>query len=122
MIAGAPSPWVAIAATGLLGAGLFLPFAPQLTLAHSYLPGHVGMASGIALGVTSAVGGGVSAVLGHVGEAWGLRVVFVILTGSLVAGLCCALFLHDPERRHRPRSAPLPHSASLVTADRDGVR
>jgi FSR family fosmidomycin resistance protein-like MFS transporter len=114
LIATAQSPWMAIAATGLLGAGLCLPFAPQLTLAHSYLPRHVGTASGVALGLTSAVAGVVTAILGHVGESHGLRAVFAILAGTLVAGLCGALFLRDPGRlpsvdasadavlRHRP--------------------
>lgn len=125
LIATAQTPWVAIAATGLLGAGLCLPFAPQLTLAHSYLPRHVGTASGVALGVTSAIAGVVTAILGHVGEAHGLRAVFAILAGTLVAGLCGALFLRDPGRHSlagASADAVRRHRPDLVTTELDRAR
>lgn len=100
-IAVAPAAWVAVIGTCVLGAGIFLPFAPHITLSHSYLPRRIGAASGISIGVTSAIGGLMSTGLGHLADASGLRVVFVILAAALAVGIVVGFTLRDPVPRKR---------------------
>lgn len=96
----APSPVVVIAATAVLGASLFLPFAAQIMLSHSYLPNRIGMASGVTLGLTLSLGGLVSPLLGSVADAWSVRTVFVIVAVLLGAGFALSFTL--AERRSVP--------------------
>jgi FSR family fosmidomycin resistance protein-like MFS transporter len=63
-------------------------YSPIIALSQSYLPNHVGMASGIALGVAVSCGGIVAPILGTVGDSFGLQMVFVI-----VAIICAGMFV-----------------------------
>jgi FSR family fosmidomycin resistance protein-like MFS transporter len=102
-IAAAPATWVVVVATGLLGAGVFMPFAPQLTLAYTYLPRRVGTASGLSIGLTATLGGLVTAGLGHVADVTGPRAVFAVVAVFLALGVAFAFTLRDPEARRRSR-------------------
>jgi FSR family fosmidomycin resistance protein-like MFS transporter len=113
VIAVAPTAWIVVVATCLVGGGVFMPFAPQLTLAHSYLPRRMGTASGLSIGLTSAIGGLLTAALGHVADAAGLRVVFGVLAAFLVVGVVGAFTLQDPAAR----ALPEPVDPALTTAD-----
>ena len=97
-IAVAPSAWVVVVAACFLGGGVFMPFAPQLTLSYTYLPRRVGAASGLSIGLTSALGGLVTAGLGHLADAAGLRPVFAVVAGFLAVGIVGAFTLQDPQR------------------------
>lgn len=100
----APSAWLTIVATCLVGGGVFMPFAPQLTLAHSYLPRRVGAASGLSIGLTSALGGVITAALGHVADTTGLRMVFTLMAACLAVGVAGAFALRDPKSLPHPRA------------------
>jgi FSR family fosmidomycin resistance protein-like MFS transporter len=113
-IATAPSGWVAVIGTCLLGAGIFLPFASHITLSHSYLPRRIGAASGISIGVTSAIGGLMSAGLGHLADANGLRIVFVILVGALVVGIVVGFVLRVPAKPPAPATLGAPERGLAV--------
>lgn len=89
------SPWMALS-IGLLMVfaiclNLFNPAA--VTLGQSYLPQHLGMASGLTFGVAVAVGGVAAPLLGLVGDAIGLTAVMFILTAVGVGGLAVSLGL-----------------------------
>src|SRR5690606_19065087 len=56
----APTATIVIITTGALGLSLFVPFAAQITLSHSYLPNRIGIASGITVGLTVSLGGVIS--------------------------------------------------------------
>ncbi len=79
---------VMVAAFGL---NLFNPSA--VALGQSYLPQHLGMASGLTFGVAVAVGGVASPILGAVGDMVGLTPVMWTLFGIALAGfaLSCVL-------------------------------
>ncbi|GGD41917.1 MAG: MFS transporter [Gordonia sp. (in: high G+C Gram-positive bacteria)] len=96
----APSPVVVIIATAILGTSLFLPFAAQITLSHSYLPNRIGMASGVTLGLTLSLGGLVSPLLGSIADQTSVQSVFVIVAVLLVAGFALSFILK--ERRSGP--------------------
>jgi len=91
----APSPAVVIVATGLLGVSLFVPFAPQITLAHSYLPNRVGMASGLTLGLTLSLGGIVSPVLGSLADHTSIRTALTLLVGLLTVAFALSFVLYE---------------------------
>ncbi|WP_336650908.1 MULTISPECIES: MFS transporter [unclassified Leucobacter] len=91
----APNPAVVIVATGALGVALFLPFAAQITLSHSYLPNRIGIASGVTLGLTLSFGGVVSPLLGKVADASDVRIVFVIMAALLVVGFGLSFALRE---------------------------
>jgi FSR family fosmidomycin resistance protein-like MFS transporter len=89
-------------ATLCLGFTLFLPFAAHITLSHSYLPRRIGMASGVALGLTFSIGGFVSPLFGVIAEQSGVGAVFGIVGGLIVLGLGLSLLL-----RERAQAAPI---------------
>lgn len=91
----APSPAVVIVATAVLGASLFLPFAAQITLSHSYLPNRIGMASGVTLGLTLSLGGLVSPLLGSIADQTNIQTVFIIVAALLVVGFGLSFFLKE---------------------------
>ncbi|RLP75057.1 MFS transporter [Mycetocola tolaasinivorans] len=95
----APAPPFAVLATGVLGVSLFLPFSPQVTLSHAFLPNRIGLASGVTLGLTLSFGGLMSPLLGVIADASSVRTAFVVMAGLLIVALAVALVLRDPARR-----------------------
>lgn len=70
---------------------LFNPAA--VTLGQSFLPQHLGMASGLTFGVAVAVGGVAAPLLGFVGDMVGLTPVLLALVAIGVGGLVMSLGL-----------------------------
>jgi len=85
----------AIVLAGVLGWALFLPFALHVTLSHAYLPRHLGTASGVTLGMATALGGLLTPLLGVLADAVDPRAVFVVIAAVIAAGLVCSLFLRE---------------------------
>lgn len=102
----APSPAIVAIATGALGIALFIPFAPQITLAHSYLPNRIGLASGVTLGLTLSLGGLVSPALGALADATNIRTTLTLMTGLLVIAFAASFLLR--ERTPRALDTPAP--------------
>ena len=70
------------------------------------LPNHVGLASGITMGLASSFGGVVSPILGKVGDAQGLPTVLWILAGVAVVACVGSFFVPDaPETVKVPTSS-----------------
>lgn len=80
---------VALLAVVALGVNLFNP--PAIALGQSFVPQHLGMASGLSFGVAVAVGGVVSPALGAFGDVVGLVPVMWALVGFAAVGLALAL-------------------------------
>lgn len=98
----APSPVLVIIATALLGVSLFLPFAAQITLSHSYLPNRIGVASGVTLGLTLSLGGLVSPLLGVLADRASIQLVFIVIAVLVLAGFGLSFTLK--ERQTQPHS------------------
>ncbi|UYQ77849.1 MFS transporter [Glutamicibacter sp. JL.03c] len=96
----APTELTLTIATAALGVNLFIPFAAQITLSHSYLPNRIGVASGVTLGLTLSLGGVISPLLGVVADRYTVWSVFVIMTVVLIAGFALSWIL--TERRTEP--------------------
>ncbi|GAA5195341.1 MFS transporter [Microbacterium jejuense] len=91
----APAEVTAIVLAGVLGWALFLPFALHVTLSHAYLPRHLGTASGVTLGMATALGGLLTPLLGVLADAVDPRAVFVVLAAVIAAAFVCALFVRE---------------------------
>ena len=91
----APTTVVVTIATAVLGPSLFLPFAAQITLSHSFLPNRIGMASGVTLGLTLSLGGLVSPLLGSMADQRSVRSVFVVIAVLLAVGFVLSFVLKE---------------------------
>lgn len=91
----APSPLIVIVATAALGVSLFIPFAAQITLSHSYLPNRIGVASGVTLGLTLSLGGVVSPLLGKIADHNSVQLVFIIMAVLVAVGFALSFILKE---------------------------
>lgn len=91
----APSPVLVTVGTAVLGVSLFIPFAAQITLSHSYLPNRIGLASGATLGLTLSLGGVVSPLMGQIADRTNVQSVFVIIVALLVIGFAMSFTLKE---------------------------
>ncbi|MFF8618940.1 MFS transporter [Streptomyces sp. NPDC015350] len=90
-----PTPVVVIITTAALGFSLFIPFAAQITLSHSYLPNRIGVASGVTLGLTLSLGGLVSPLLGKIADNTGIHFVFIVMAALVAAGFALSFVLKE---------------------------
>ncbi|MFD4957622.1 MFS transporter [Microbacterium sp. NPDC058389] len=109
----APTEAAAVVLAGLLGGALFLPFALHVTLSHAYLPRHLGTASGVTLGMATALGGLLTPVLGVLADAVDPRAVFVVLAGVIAAAFVCALFVRERTDLTPERDAAAPAGSEV---------
>jgi FSR family fosmidomycin resistance protein-like MFS transporter len=93
----APGPAVAFVSAFVLGLGLYVPFAVHTTLGQEYLPGRIGTASGVTLGLAVSAGGMVAPLLGLVADAYGIRTAPALLLVLPVVALAVSTRL--PETR-----------------------
>lgn len=71
-----------------IGVTQAIAYPSAVALGQSFVPRHLGMASGLSFGVVVCVGGMFSPVLGAVGDTVGLTAVFLIMVGfALVAAV-----------------------------------
>ncbi|MFE3961050.1 MFS transporter [Nocardia sp. NPDC059091] len=103
-LASAPSTTVALVAVVVVGIAMFLPFAPQVTLAQDYLPNRPGTASGVTLGLAMSVGGVMSPAFGVLADHSGPRVAITASVAVLFAASAVAWTLRDrvPENEFAP--------------------
>jgi FSR family fosmidomycin resistance protein-like MFS transporter len=110
----AAPPTLAIVIGFFVGAATIATFAVSVVMGQEYLPGRIGMASGITLGLSIGLGGLGAPLLGLVADRWGLDVTMNIVTGLPLIGLALALTLprggarpgREREREREPAAAP----------------
>jgi FSR family fosmidomycin resistance protein-like MFS transporter len=92
----------AIAVLALIGVVLSTTYSPMIILGQRYLPNHIGLSSGVTLGVAVSIGGVATPLLGQVADHYGLwaALATLALVPILSAGL--ALTLPHPDRVHWP--------------------
>ncbi len=81
----------------LIPTAMFLNFAfsPSVALGQKFIPNHIGLASGITMGLASSFGGVVSPMLGKVADNTSVPVVMWILVGIAVASCVFSFFVPD---------------------------
>lgn len=79
---------------------LNLAYSPSVVLGQKLLPNHIGLSSGITMGLASSFGGVVSPLLGVVGDCYGVDTVMWILAGiCVVTALSSVILPEDPDKR-----------------------
>ena len=84
----------------VLGLGSNIGYSAMVTLGQLYLPNHIGLASGVTLGLSVSIGGILAPVLGTLGDAHGLRIVFFILAGLAVLAMLISIIVPGRGKGH----------------------
>lgn len=91
------SPIAALVLIAVLAVTEDISYPSAVALGQSFVPHHLGMASGISFGVMVCIGGIASPALGLVGDALGLQAVMFCVAAIALAGIAIAAFI--PTRR-----------------------
>lgn len=104
LVGGAPG-IIALAACGMCVVGTF---GLSTVLAQQYLPRHVGLASGISVGLAMGVGGVAAVLLGALADTIDLRTALLVAAAAPILGfvLCLRLPADEPHARVRPVGYP----------------
>jgi FSR family fosmidomycin resistance protein-like MFS transporter len=119
-------PALAMAFAALSGAVTIATFAVTIVMGQEFLPGRIGVASGVTIGLSIGLGGVGAPLLGLLADAHGLRSVFELMAVFPAAALLLSLLL--PVRRDDDRSglgagaaAPLVTRRSEPSSERVGA-
>ena len=91
VLAGLPYLPVTVTVVVVLALAMNLSYPSTVTLGQSFLPNHLGTASGLSYGLVTRIGGIASPGLGLVGDAFGLIPVFLLLAVAAPVSLAFAL-------------------------------
>jgi MFS transporter, FSR family, fosmidomycin resistance protein len=83
----------AIALVGVIGFFTIASFSVTVVLGQAYLPSHVGLASGVTLGLAIGLGGVSATALGAVADAWGLDAVLWTMAALPIPAILLAVSL-----------------------------
>ena len=101
VLAGAPFLPVTIVVVVLVAVAMNLSYPSTVTLGQSFLPNHLGTASGVSYGLATCVGGIASPGLGMIGDTLGLVPVFLVMACAAAVSLAFALVVVHDERKRR---------------------
>jgi FSR family fosmidomycin resistance protein-like MFS transporter len=100
-------PGLALVFAALAGAATIATFAVTIVMGQEYLPGRLGVAAGVTIGLSIGLGGAGAPLLGLIADAHGLRAVFELLAvlplGALL--LVAALPRRSTGERSQARAA-----------------
>ena len=88
-----------------IGAAVIATFSVTVVMGQEYLPGRIGTASGVTLGLSIGLGGLGAPLLGLVADKWGLNTTLYVLA-VLPLGALALAFTLPPARSRRLVSAP----------------
>jgi MFS transporter, FSR family, fosmidomycin resistance protein len=86
-------PVLAIAFAALAGAATIATFAVTIVMGQEYLPGRLGVAAGVTIGLSIGLGGAGAPLLGVLADAHGLRAVFELVAALPVLALLLVIAL-----------------------------
>jgi FSR family fosmidomycin resistance protein-like MFS transporter len=84
---------VAIVLVGAIGFFTIASFSVTIVLGQAYLPNHLGLASGVTLGLAIGLGGVSATLLGVVADQWGLHAVLWVIAAAPVPAILLAVSL-----------------------------
>ncbi len=96
-----PALGLSIAMIMVMGVCVNLFNPPAIALGQSYLPNHLGTASGLSFGVAVAAGGIASPLLGNLGDTAGLILSMWVLVALAVAGLVLSICVNRVNKGSR---------------------
>jgi FSR family fosmidomycin resistance protein-like MFS transporter len=108
---------VAIGALAFIGAATIATFSVTVVMGQEYLPGRLGIASGVTLGLSIGVGGFAAAGLGALADATSLRTALEVVAVLPLPALALALSLPEGRAHLRGRTRTgTPAPAASLTA------
>jgi FSR family fosmidomycin resistance protein-like MFS transporter len=96
-------PYAGMALLALVGAATVGTFGVTVVMGQEYLPGRIGLAAGVTMGLSIGLGGVGAPLLGLLADAGGLKTTMLAVAALPVLGLALALTL--PARTQAPRRA-----------------
>lgn len=90
----------ALAVLALIGFLISTTYSPLVILGQQYLPNHVGLSSGVTLGIAITIGGVATPFLGQVADHFGLWATLAVLGVVPLLATGLALTLPRPDRLH----------------------
>jgi FSR family fosmidomycin resistance protein-like MFS transporter len=87
------NPSIALALLVPIGLALYAPFSVMTVLGQEYLPGRVGTASGVTIGLAVTLGGVAAPILGRIADLHGIHTAISLLIAVPVVGALAALTL-----------------------------
>jgi FSR family fosmidomycin resistance protein-like MFS transporter len=90
------NPILATVCVILIGCGLFVVTTPMIVLGQKYLPGRLGFASGVTLGLGVSIGGMVAPFVGRYADTAGLAAALRLLSFIPLVGALVTLTLRRP--------------------------
>jgi MFS transporter, FSR family, fosmidomycin resistance protein len=109
-------PALAMLFAAVAGAATIATFAVTIVMGQEFLPGRIGVASGVTIGLSVGMGGVAAPLLGILADADGLRAVFELLVVFPLGALALSLLL--PVRRDPVQAAA---RAAAAPAHRAGA-
>ena len=95
-----------------IGAAVIATFSVTVVMGQEYLPGRIGTASGVTLGLSIGLGGLGAPLLGLVADRWGLDTTLYVLAALPLGGLALTFTL-PPVRSRRARLRGAAERASV---------
>ena len=95
----------------LVGVCVVGTFGVTMVLSQLYLPRHVGMASGLSVGLAMGIGGVAAVVLGAVADAVDLKTALTVAAFPPLLGVVCCLLLPATPRADGRTREPAEHDA-----------
>lgn len=105
LLVGVTSVPAALVVLALIGFALSTTYSPLVVLGQAYLPNHIGLSSGVTLGLAISIGGVATPLLGRVADHYGLWTTLAVLGFVPLASAALALTLPHPARPHIRSSA-----------------
>lgn len=84
---------VALILIALLSLTCDISYPSAVAMGQSFVPHHLGMASGLSFGVMVCIGGLMTPVFGLIGDYFGLQVVMLCVTAIALLGIIITLFI-----------------------------
>jgi FSR family fosmidomycin resistance protein-like MFS transporter len=100
----------------LVGAAVIATFSVTVVMGQEYLPGRIGVASGVTLGLSIGLGGLGAPVLGLVADAFGLNTTLYVIAALPLAALAITFTLPPARSRRAAATEPLPAGARVKAA------
>jgi FSR family fosmidomycin resistance protein-like MFS transporter len=82
-----------------VGISVISTFGVTMVMSQEYLPRHLGMASGLSIGLSIGVGGAGAVALGAVADSIDLRTALYVAAAAAAIGLVLAVLLPSPRAR-----------------------
>lgn len=77
---------------------VYMAFSPGVALGQKLLPNHIGLASGVTMGLATSFGGVIAPVLGRIGDSYGMEIVLWLLAAAGLLAAVGSFLVPEPKK------------------------